>query len=141
MTFDDINLCGVIYTYYEEGKNRKEINSVNLFSSKFFYIDNGGEEYYPSQLNMVCVDNYVLDEECYREKPLENYHDIHTCSCITLSDYCDEEFEGDFDSSKLTIKYGYVCWGEPDYDYEVGVISSIEYDGVEIWNPKMEERD
>lgn len=142
MTLEDINLCGVIYTYYGENKKRERTQSVDLFSSKFFYIDIGGDYYYPSQLNMVCVDQYVLDEDCWREEPLEHYHDIHTCSYITLSDCCDNDIDEDFDPSKFTVKYGYVCWGEPDCDYEVGVIVSIEYNGVEIFHADMmKERD
>lgn len=145
MILENLYLCGLKYTYcipenYKRfiyyGDDRGE--KLTLYSSKYFCIRNGYTEelYYPSQLYLECVGYFNIGERGWVELPIQDYHGIHLYD-TEFTDFTDVEINvniKDFDPSKLTIKYGYVCMGEPNYNYEVGVIVSIEYDGISIYN-------
>ena len=142
MLHEYLHLGAVTYTYCIS-QNKKVLSplrynyseKLTLFSSKFFYIRNSYYEelYYPSQLKLECIDDFDIGDRDWEELPIENYHDVHMDEYDLIDVEMNVKVE-DFDPSKLTIKYGYVCMGEPNYNYEVGVIVSIEYDGVSIYN-------
>ena len=85
-----------------------------------------------NQLNIALDEEYDYDliGDC-EEVPLKNFSSMNYSSI----EFDEELIAGeDFDYSKLLIKTGYVMFnGEMCEDYEVKVISSIEYDGKVIY--------